>query len=221
MPLRISVIVEGHGEDNAVRGLLERVWYEHLHGDRLDVLRPFRKPQGILLQEAGLKAAVDAARIVLDRRPPDDCHKLVLILIDSEGKAPCQLAPQLLRWAQEARADADIACVLPHPMFEPWFAAAAESIAGYNDLPAGLTTPVDPEGNGLGKGWIKKQLPRKYLERIDQPRFVRRMDFAQCRHHSPSFDKLCRELERRLPPPVESGGEESETQQPDPPETES
>src|SRR5439155_1761088 len=111
MPLRVAVIVEGHGEDGAIRPLLERVWYEVLGGDRIDVLRPFRKPQGTLLQEAGLKAAADAARIKLDARPPDEFHKLVLILIDSEGKCPKDLGPQILQWAREARPDADIACV--------------------------------------------------------------------------------------------------------------
>jgi len=205
MPLRVTVIVEGHGEDNAIRGLLQRLWYGYLPGDGLDVPRPFRKPQGTLLQEAGLKAAADAAKIALDLRPPDDCRKLVLILIDSEGQAPCHLAPQLLRWAQAARSDADIACVLPHPMFETWFAACAASLAGYNDLPADLATPADPERSGLGKGWLKRQLPRKYLERIDQPRFVSRMDFTLCRQNSPSFDKLCRELQKRLPPAAPIG----------------
>ncbi len=134
MPLRIAAIVEGHGEDNAIRGLLDRIWYEYLRGDRLVVLPPFRKPQGKLLQEAGLKAVVDAAKITLDLQPPDECQKLVLILIDSEGKPPCPLAPQLSQWAKESRSDADIACVLPHPMFETWFAASAASLAGYNDF---------------------------------------------------------------------------------------
>jgi Domain of unknown function (DUF4276) len=207
MALRIAVIVEGHGEDTAVRSLLQRVWYEHLNGDALDVLRPLRKPQGQLLQETGLKKAVDAAKIDLDRRPPDEFNKLVIILIDSEGKPPCQLAPQLLQWATEARSDADIACILPHHMFETWFAAAAASLAGQNDLPADLVAPVEPEKNGLGKGWLKKQLPRKYIETIDQAHFVGRMDLQQCRQNSPSFDKLCRELEKRLPPHSDSTSE--------------
>jgi hypothetical protein len=208
MALRVGVVVEGHGEDQAIRPLLERVWYELLGGDRIEVLRPFRKPQGTLLQEAGLKAAVDAVKIKLDARPPDDFHPLVLILIDSEGKCPRQLAPQLLQWAREARSDADIACVLPHRMFETWFAAAASSLAGVNGLPADLTTPSDPEGNGLGKAWLRKLLTRKYSEPIDQPRFTARMGLQQCRENAPSFDKLCRELATRLPvPPGERQGE--------------
>ena len=201
MPLRIAVIVEGHGEDSAIRGLLNRLWYEHLNGDGLEVLRPLRMSQGKLIQEDGLKKAVDAAKIDLDRRPPDEFRKLVLILIDSEGKPPCQLAPQFLHWANQARMDADIACVLPHIMFETWFVAAASSLAGQNDLPGDLTTPDNPEENRLGKGWLKKQLPRKYIETVDQARFIGRMNLAECRANSPSFDKLCRELQKRMPSP--------------------
>ena len=201
MPLRIAVIVEGHGEHAAVRSLLQRIWYEHLNGDGLEVLRPFRISQGKMLNEDGLKKAVDAAKIELDLKPPDEFRKLVLILIDSEGTLPCQLAPILLGWANQARSDADIACVLPHIMFETWFVSAATSLTGQNDLPSDLTTPEKPEENRLGKTWLKKQMPRNYIETVDQARFVGRMDLAECRANSPSFDKLCRELQKRLPTP--------------------
>jgi hypothetical protein len=126
----------------------------------------------------------------------------VLIVIDAERLCPKEIAPRLIRWAKEARSDADIACVLPNPMFETWFVAAAASLAGVNDLPPDLTEPDDPEGNRLGKPWLKRQLPknRKYSETIDQPRFAAKMDLVRCRERSASFDKLCRELELRLPP---------------------
>ncbi|QEH32156.1 hypothetical protein OJF2_06250 [Aquisphaera giovannonii] len=198
VPLRIGLIVEGHGEYEAVRMLLQRIWYELLGGDSLDVARPFRFPQGTLLKEEGLKQAVDTVRIKLGPDSPGGIRALILILLDSEGKCPRELAPRLLAWAKEARTDADIACVLPHPMFETWFAAAAASLAGVNGLPANLPAPDDPEGQSFGKSWLRRQLPRKYSEPVDQPRFAARMDLAQCRARSPSFDKLCRELERRL-----------------------
>jgi hypothetical protein len=200
MPVRVGVIVEGQGEYGGIRTVLERIWYEMLGGDFIDVLRPWRWPQGTLLKEAGLKKAVEAVRSLLDLRPPDDLHKLLLILIDSEETPPCTLAPRLLQWAREACSHADIACVLPHPMFETWFAAAAASLAGVNGLPADLAVPADAEGERRGKGWLKKHLP-KYSETVDQPRFAARMDLALCRQNSSSFDKLCRELQRRLPPP--------------------
>jgi hypothetical protein len=201
MPLQVGVIVEGQGEYAAVRKVLERVWYELLNGDYIDVLRPFRQPQATLLKEAGLKAAVDAVKIKLGPESADGPRKLVLILIDAEEQCPRDLAPQLLQWAREARSDADIACVLPCPMFETWFVAAVSSLAGVNDFPADLATPADPEGNSLGKGWVKKHLPRKYSETVDQPRLAAAMDLTVCRQNAPSFDKLCRELQSRLPPP--------------------
>jgi Domain of unknown function (DUF4276) len=208
MPLRIQVIVEGQGDENAISRLLARIWQE-LGGDYLEPLRPFRQPQGILRKEAGLSRAVNAAWLQLGYRASPETRKVLLLLMDSEGDCPAQLAPKLLGWARKAREDADIICVLAHHMFETWFAACASSLAGHNDLPADLTTPDDPEGHGLGKGWLRKQLPRKYQEPTDQPKFVSKMNVALCRANSPSFDKLCRELAQRLPAPPasEAGGE--------------
>jgi hypothetical protein len=205
----VGVIVEGQGEYEGIRTLLQRIWYEMPGADYIDVLRPWRWPQGTLLTEAGLKQAVDAVKIKLDLYPPDGLHKLVLILIDSEGKLPCMLAPQLLRWAREARSDADIACDLPHPMFETWFVTAVASLAGVNGLPAEMPVPADAEAEGRGKKWLENLLPRKYKESIDQARFAGRMDLALCRQRSRSFDKLCRELEQRSNPasnPAVEGG---------------
>lgn len=205
MPLRVKVIVEGQGEENAIRPLLERIWYELLGvvQDTINILKPFRQPQGTLLKEEGLRKAVEAAKIQLGPDAPGSPRGLVLILIDSERRGcPKDLAPKLLQWGREARSDADIACVLPNPMFETWFAAAASSLADVYDLPADLNTPDDPEGNRLGKSWFKKQLPRGrgYNGPRDQPKYVTKMGLALCRKNSPSFDKLCRELERRKAP---------------------
>src|SRR5438552_2751760 len=94
MPLHVGVIVEGHGEYRAVRGLLERVWYEVLGGDYLAVLGPYRKHQGNLLEETGLKATVDAAKIDLGPEIAGGPRKFVLILVDAEDKCPKALAPR-------------------------------------------------------------------------------------------------------------------------------
>jgi hypothetical protein len=37
-----------------------------------------------------------------------------------------------------------------------------------------------------------------YAETVDQPRLTAAMDLQMCRERSKSFDKLCRELEKRL-----------------------
>ena len=96
MPLRVGVIVEGQGEYQAIRILLERIWYELLGGDHIDVRRPFRQPQGTLLREEGLKQAVDAVKIKLGPDATGGLRTLVLILIDAESRCPKDLAPARL-----------------------------------------------------------------------------------------------------------------------------
>jgi Domain of unknown function (DUF4276) len=125
-------------------------------------------------------------------------------LIDSEGQeCPKTTAADRTAWAREVRTDevTEIACVMPNPMFETWFAAAANSLRGKNDMPADLSKSDDPERDGLGKAWLKKLLPRKYKETVDQPRFVGHMSLTECKDSSRSFRKLLKELEVRLPAP--------------------
>lgn len=207
MPLRVVVVVEGHGEDKAIRTLLERIWYELLCGDYIEVVT-WRGKQGKLLLPGGegLRPVVKAAAIKLHATPRSDFRRLLLIMIDTEGVAascPRTRAPELVEWARQERSDiaTEIACVLPNVMFETWFAAAAESLRGKNDFPADLPKPADPEGTGLGKGWVRQHLPRKYKETVDQPRFVGHMSLTECRDSSRSFRKLVKELSLRLPVP--------------------
>ena len=154
MTLRVVVIVEGDGEEGAIRTLLERVWYELLGGDYIEVL-PWRGKQGQLLKKEGLRSLVEAAAIKLHATERTDFRRLLLIMIDTEGReCPKTTAPDLMAWAREVRSDAatEIACVMPNPMFETWFAAAADSLRGKNDLPEDLQKPEDPERDRLGKG---------------------------------------------------------------------
>ncbi|MEQ8790640.1 MAG: hypothetical protein RIC55_30360 [Pirellulaceae bacterium] len=57
---RISVapIVEGHGEVEAVRVLLERLWYELLGGEYVHVLQPIRRPRRNLARKADFRKAM-------------------------------------------------------------------------------------------------------------------------------------------------------------------
>jgi hypothetical protein len=204
MPLRVVVIVEGHGEDGAVRTLLERIWYELLGGDHIEVI-PWRGSQGRLLlpEGVGLRPVVEAAAIKLHATEKTDLRRLLLIMIDTEGhpeNCPKIKAAELVKWARNERSDAatEIACVMPNVMFETWFAASAVSLRGKNGLPGDLPKPADPEGEARGKGWLKLHLARKYKETIDQPRYVGHMSLTECRDSSRSFRKLVKELELRL-----------------------
>lgn len=175
MPLRVVVIVEGHGEDGAIRTLLTRIWYELLGGDYIEVI-PWRGKQNLMLlpDGAGLRPIIEAAAITLHATKRTDLRRLLLVMIDTEGKAencPKTRAQEIIGWAKEERSDdaTEIACVLPNVMFETWFAASAISLRGRNDMPGDLPKSNDPEGERLGKGWVKRHMGRKYKETIDQP----------------------------------------------------
>jgi Domain of unknown function (DUF4276) len=202
MPLRVVVIMEGHGEDGAIRTLLERTWYELLGGDYIEVI-PWRGKQGQLRKKESLSRVVEAAAIKLHATERTDFRRLLLVMIDTEGEeCPKTIAPMRVELAREVRSDpaTEIACVMPNPMFETWFAASADSLRGKNHLPPDLPKPEDPEGNKLGKSWVKKYLPLKYKETVDQPRFAGQMNLTECGDSSRSFRKLIKEMRQRLPP---------------------
>lgn len=194
--LRIVPIVEGHGENNAIRILLQRIWQELLGGDYVDIVKPIRGSKGRLVQRSELSRAVDLAVLKLREGESDD-RGMVLILVDADDDLPCELGPGLLEQAREQRSDMDISCVVANVEYETWFVAAASSLGEYLELPA-EAVPAHPEDQRAGKAWIQRHFRGvKYSETVDQPAMTSRMDLALCRERSPSFDKLCRELEKR------------------------
>ena len=122
---------------------------------------------------------------------------MVLVLIDADEDAPCLLGPELLAYAKEVNVNADVACVLANVEYETWFVAAAESLSKYLDIPINQAGFQSPEEQRLGKGWVQQHFSGpKYSPTQDQPAMTAKMDLALCRSRSPSFDKLCRELQR-------------------------
>jgi hypothetical protein len=198
--LRIAPIVEGHGEDHAIRILLYRIWTELLSGEYVEVLKPIRGSRFKLVQAKELSRALDLAVLKLKAAASDD-PGMVLILLDGDEDPPCELGPSLLAMAHEHRSDADVSCVIAKVEYETWFIAAAQSLSEYLDLSSDTVLPDAPEAAGLGKAWIQRRFKGiKYSETVDQPAMTRAMDLVQCRLRSPSFDKLCRDLEARLRP---------------------
>lgn len=194
--LRVVPIVEGHGEFQAIRVLLDRIWRELLGGEFIDVLQPVRQHRSKLVKQTEFQHAVGLAAKKLAKASGPPIPGFVLVLIDADDDAACQLGPQLLEWAKTAFGHVDVACVVAVVEYETWFTAAAESLS---DFLAFDSIPDDPEGSRLGKGWIEKCFKgTKYSETVDQPAMTACADLAVCRQKCPSFDKLCRELEKRL-----------------------
>jgi hypothetical protein len=192
--IRIAPIVEGHGEVEAVPILLRRIWSELVGGAFAEVLKPIRQPRSKLFKEEELARAVALARGKLDSAEKAEHRTLILATMDSNGDCPAVHGPRLLAAPQEASGRHPVACVLVKREFETWFVAAAESLQQYLTLD---DLPEAPEEAGYGKGWIRHHFAyATYSETTDQPALTATMDLALCRRRSPSFDKLCRELER-------------------------
>ena len=180
--------------------LLRRIWRELLGGEFVEVLQPYRisRPRFVRNRDNELSKTVEfVARQLLATCPKLDGN-LILILIDADKDLPCAIAPTILSAAQVARSDVDIICVAAVTEYESWFVAAAESLSQFLAPDAIAQLPSPPLREKHGKGWIQRSWRGSaYSETIDQARLTNSMDLAMCRAHSPSFDKLCRELEIR------------------------
>jgi hypothetical protein len=213
MTVYIAPIVEGHTEQNCLERLLHRIWLELLgSSERLQVLEPSRSKRDAIIHpngEAFQKMVQDVFAVLARRIRKDRSGRgLILVLLDAERDCPIELAQRLLESARKARSDADIACVLAKRMFETWIVAGASTLAGVNGLPDQLPARDQFEDRS-GVAWLTSQLrakdaARAYKKRIDAGLFVQAMNLAECRANSPSFDKLCRELEKRLPTTADS-----------------
>lgn len=216
MTLYLVPIVEGQAEQGCVERLLHRVWQGlHFGPERLQVVEPFRghrdelvHPNGVVLTNMVRKAFV---KLKAKAKKDAQAQLLVLILLDAEGDCPATLAPRLLDVARKALpADTPVCCVLAKRMLENWIVAGASTLAGVN----GLSDPLPPRDqfeDHSGAAWLEARLrsqnkARKYKKTDDAEMFIRAMALEECRDNAPSFDKLCRELEARLPhAPNETG----------------
>lgn len=188
-PIKIGLVVEGHGDVKAAPILFRRIGYAIDPTVHLDVQQPIRRPRSSLVRTAGeLERAVELA--ALKARP---CGG-VFVLLDSDDDCPATLAPPLLARAESAGMGLPVSVILPQREFEGWFLAAAESIRGKRGLPADLAPPQNPEEIRGAKGWLRERMcGHVYSETIDQPALAAIFDLNQARA-ARSFDKCYRDL---------------------------
>jgi len=192
MILNLGCIVEGYGDVKAVPVLLRRLGQEWDSALYLEIRRPFRVGRYKLVKAGELEGRIES----LARELP--CPRAILVLVDAEDDCPKDLAPELLRRAQQARRDIPSAVVLAKHEFEAWFLAAIESLSGRRGLSDELRPLPDPEALSDAKKWLTRNMPgsRAYSETLDQPALAARFDLQLARQRSDSFDKCCREVER-------------------------
>ena len=201
--LQVTAIVEGQGEVNSLRILLNRIWTELLGGEYIKVHTPIRQNRSSFASHGRIHTE-NVERIVQIADSKIKIHTnmmndpiLILILLDADHDCPARLGPRLLECAKSALPHRDIDCVFANVEYETWFVAAAESLLNYLDL-KNQKLPQSPEESRQGKAWVSNRFRGDYSEVLHQPALTRAMNLDSCRRGSPSFDKLCRVLEKRI-----------------------
>lgn len=191
-PVFVSVI-EGHGEVEAFRVLMNVVVNALGAGVYPSITKPIRVPKGTLVNAD--RALEHYAAMAINAGGP--AAKL-FVLLDADDSCPAELGPQLLRRAVARFPHCPISVSVANREYESWFIASAASIARHTGTTT-LTIPANIEDIRDAKGWVRRNLAAgQYKERIDQPAFSSRIDVPLARSRSQSFDRFCREVERLL-----------------------
>ncbi|MDD3581204.1 MAG: DUF4276 family protein [Desulfobacca sp.] len=190
----IVAIVEGNGEVKAVPELLRRL---------LDIRKRFdieiSKPpinahgRGNITKPNGLENFLRVA----EKRP--DC-KAILVLMDAERDCAKDVAQKLALRARNLITHIAIAVVAPNHMFENWFLASLETLAGKRGLEANLPTVNNPESIGNPKKWLTEHMGpgRIYKENLDQVAMSALINTDFVKQRSRSFRRLEHALDELL-----------------------
>lgn len=189
------VLVEGHGEVDAVGNLVARLWNEL--GAPFPWARPLRWKN--LHTEEGLRRGAEFVRGRGDARA-------LLVLRDEDDKCPRTEAPKAARHLSSLDLPFPAATVLLHPEYEVLFLPCLDRMAGRSlPSPAGHRPGLQEGTQWAGewerkrgiKEWLTRQFPRgrAYKPTLDQLPLTRMIDIEQLRAADlSSFNRLERAL---------------------------
>jgi len=186
----IMCIVEGAGEDAAVRSLVRRIIADIDPNMYIEVPRIFRVHRTKVVRPGQLENAIEAAARRISGRGA------ILVLLDSDDDCPATLGPELLRRARRQRGDVPISVVLAHREYEAWFLAAAESLRGHRKIDPNFSPPPNPPENYRdAKGQVRTMMRSKsYSTTVDQASLTEYFDITDA-CSADSFDKCYRDIE--------------------------
>jgi len=186
----IICIVEGYGEEMAIRPLVRRIVADIDPTKYVEVPHIFRIDRTKVVRPGQLENAVEAAARRIRGRGA------ILVLLDSDDDCPARLGPELLARARHQRNDVPISVVLAHREYEAWFLAAAESLRGHRKIDPNFVPPRNPaESYRDAKGQIGAMMRSKsYSPTVDQASLTEYFDITMARA-ADSFDKCYRDIE--------------------------
>ncbi len=176
------IVVEGHGEIEAARVLVDRLWRD-LKLPPIFWEVPKRAPHSVLKTKNGVERMCE-----LLRSEKNCSAALFLRDADDDDDCPATNGPLTASWIDSLDLPFPTAVVLARREFEAWFLPSLPRMAGQR-LPSGSTllqTTYDgdfEERRGV-KEWLTKSLFPKnkaYKPSLDQTALTRLVDFELCR----------------------------------------
>jgi len=186
----IICIVEGYGEETAIRPLVRRIVADIDPTKYVEVPHIFRIDRTKVVRPGQFENAIEAAARRIRGRGA------ILVLLDSDDDCPAMLGPELLQRARRQRGDVPLSVVLAHREYEAWFLAAAESLRGHRKIDPNFSPPRNPpEGYRDAKGQVRIMMRSKsYSPTVDQASLTEYFDITAARS-ADSFDKCYRDIE--------------------------
>lgn len=193
MTFAMYVIVEGHGEVQALPVLLRRLAQECLRRYDLHVFPPHRVPKGRIIAGDHLERAAELGR---RRLREFGGVGAILLLLDADDDCPAELGPRLSARLKAAVPEVALSVVLAKREFEAWFLASSRSLRRHPNVSNDADPPPFPEEIRSAKKYLAREilLPGLiYSETVDQVSLTAMMDLREALG-CPSFAKLCRDF---------------------------
>jgi hypothetical protein len=180
----VGLIVEGQGDANSLP-LLLRKWLE-MRADYRDIIG---KPAICNGRERALVAeGLEGYVAAVAARP--GCLA-VLVVLDAERDASCELGPRLLERAR-AITRLPVAVALAERNWEDWIYSSIETLRIDDPPPA-------YDANQSGISVIKQSLkPAKYVKPTWQPRLTARVDIELARPRSASLNRMLEKFDELI-----------------------
>ena len=189
--LKIVPVVEGDGDAAALPPLLRRILAERLY-------EPGKIGRPVVAHGRNeLEKKLD--KFLNHAQRQHGCQG-ILVLVDADNDCPVEVATDLKAKAAATGVVIPVQIVYAHRKYESWFLASLETVRGHRGLPTTAILEALPEDIPNPKDWLSDQMPRgiAYKERADQPALSARIDIELAYANSPSFQQLCKAVERLI-----------------------
>ena len=192
----IVPVVEGDGDVSALPALLSRILLEK--HSRTDVAVAQGK-SGVVSANGRSNLERKFESFLQHALNKPECDA-ILILLDSDGDCPVELARRLLQRCEQMSLIRPVEIVCANRSYESWLLASLNTIRGQRGIREDAALSQAAEDVPNPKQWLTDQMPsgQAYKETTHQAALTQHIDIDIAHSNSRSFRRLCHALELLL-----------------------